>query len=133
MSTPLFIRTPTNGTGTVSVLGASLAAYSGATPMVDLTALADEPTLVEDVAWCVQKFSTAEGTLILGLVDASGNRRLVGAFDLAAGSATVFASGRVELELTIQTGFKLVAAHNVKDGGAAFTNVDLVPLGGVVR
>lgn len=133
MSTPLFERTATNGTNTAAVLGASLASYSGSTSMVDLCALTDEPTLIEEVRWCAQKFSTAAGQLVLALVDGSSNRRLVGAYPVDAGSSTLFASGAVRLDLTIAPGFKLVAAHDVKDNVAAYTDVDLVLVGGIVR
>jgi hypothetical protein len=133
MSTPLFVRTPTVGKGTIAVLGASLAAFSGATVMADLTDVAAEATLIEEVAWCAQAFSTQAGMLILALVDGSGNRRLVGAYSIAAGSASLFANGRVQLGLTIAPGYKLVAAHNVQDSLSAYANLDLVPLGGVVR
>ncbi len=133
MSTPLFERTATNGTNTAAVLGASLASYSGSTTMVDLTASADEPILIEEVAWCAEKFSTAVGQLLLALVDGSSNRRLIGAYPLSAGSATLAASDVIRLDLTIEPGFKLVAAHDVKDNVAAYTNVHLVALGGIVR
>lgn len=133
MSTPLFNQEPMNGSGTAAIVGASLAAYSGATPMVDLMAIAGEPTIIEEIAWCAEKFSTLEGMLLLALVDNSGNRRLIGAYDLAAGSSTLLASGRIQLDLTVAAGFKLVAAHNVTIAGPTFVNVHVVPIGGVVR
>lgn len=133
MSTPLFIRTPTVGSGTVAIAGASLANYSGATAMSDLTGVAAEATLIEEIAWTAQAFSTQAGMLILALTDGNGNRRLVGAYPLAAGSASLFASGRIQLGVTIAPGFKVVAAHNVQDAASAYANLDVVPLGGVVR
>jgi hypothetical protein len=133
MSTPLFERTVTNGSGTAAILGASLAAYSGATTMVDLTAVQDEPMLIDEIAYCAEKFSTLDGELLLALVDGSGNRRLVGAYDIPAGSASLMASGRIALNLVIEAGFKLVAAHNVTIAGPTFVNVHVVPLGGIVR
>lgn len=131
MSTPLFVRTPSVGSPS-TVLGASLAAYAPATPMIDLTAIAAEATMVEAVAWCAQKFSTQAGMLVLALSDGT-DRRLVGSYAIDAGTATEFASGRIELDVTIPVGFKLVAAHNTEDSGSAFTNLDLTVLGGVVR
>jgi hypothetical protein len=133
VSTPLFERTVTNGIGTAAILGASLAAYSGATTMVDLTDIEDEPMLIDEIAWCTEKFSTLEGQLLLALVDGSSNRRLVGTYDIPAGTATLMASGRIALNLSIAPGFKLVAAHNVTIAGPAFVDLDVVPIGGIIR
>lgn len=133
MSTPLFNREPINGSGTAAILGASLAAYSGSTTMVDVTDIEDEPMIIDELTWCTEKFSTLEGELLLALVDGSGNRRLVGAYDLSAGSSSLKASGRIVLNLMIAAGFKLVAAHNVTVSGPTFVNVHLVPIGGIVR
>lgn len=133
MSTPLFNQEPTNGSGTAAILGASLAAYSGATPMADLTTVGGEPVLIEEIAYCAEKFLTADGMLLLAVVDGGGNRRLIGAYDIPAGSAALLASGRIKVDFLMEAGFKLVAAHNVQDSLAAFTNLHLVPIGGVVR
>lgn len=133
MSTPLFNQQPTNGSGTAAILGASLAAYSGATTMVDLTTVGGEPVLIEEIAYCAEKFSTLDGMLLLAIVDNSGNRRLVGAYDIPAGSASLIANDRIKVDLLIAAGFKLVAAHNVTVAGPTFVNLHVVPIGGVVR
>lgn len=134
MSTPLFIRTPMVGNGTVAIAGLSLAAYSNATAMSDLTSVAAEATLVEEIAWCAQAFSTQAGMMILALVDGSGNRRLVGAYTIPAGSTSLLASGRIQLGVTIPPAYKLVVAHNVQNAAvSAYVNLDVVPLGGVLR
>lgn len=133
MSTPLFNREPTNGDGTGPILGASLAAYTSGTAMAAITAIDDEPVLIDYITWCTEKFSTHEGMLLLSIVDGYGNRRLVGAYDLAAGTATVMASGVIELNFTLAAGYQLEAAHNVQDNSSAYTNVHIVPVGGVVR
>jgi len=133
MSTPLFIRSPSNGSGAGPILGASLASYSGATPMDDLTDFQDEPMLVEEIAYCVEKFSTLEGMLLLALEDGYANRRLIGAYDIAAGSATLLAGDRIKLDLVIEPGLKLVAAHNVTIAGPTFVEMHIVPIGGIVR
>lgn len=133
MSTPLFNQEPTNGNGTAPIVGASLAAYTGATPMADLTTVGGEPVLIEEIAYCAEKFSTLDGMLLLAIVDGAGNRRLVGAYDIPAGSATLMASDRIKVNLLIAAGFKLVAAHNVTIAGPAFVNLHVVPIGGVVR
>ena len=133
MSAPLFIQEPSNGSGTAAILGASLAAYSGATAMVDLTTAAGEPVLIEEIAYCAEKFSTHEGQLLLAIVDGTGNRRLIGAYDIPVGSATLIASGRIKVDFVMAAGFKLVAAHDVQDAGSAYTNLHVVPVGGVVR
>lgn len=132
MSTPMFIELPTAGSGTAPVLGEDLSAFASGTAMADLTPLVTEPTLIESVEWSAQKFSTQAGMLIVALSDGT-NRRLIGAYAIDAGSASVFASGSVAVEVVVPPGYKLVAAHNVKDAVSAYTNLDLVPSGGVVR
>jgi hypothetical protein len=70
--------------------------------------------------------------LILAMSDGT-NRRLIGSFPLAAGSATAFASGTIAVNFVIAPGYKLTAAHNVEDSGSSYVDVDFVPFGGVVR
>jgi hypothetical protein len=132
MSMPLFIEVPTVGSGTAAVTGQSLAAYSGSTPMADITEVVAEPTLIETIGWSVHKFSTQAGMLLLGISDGT-NRRIFGAYPIAAGAALLFASDSIAVNLTIEPGYKLVAAHNVQDAGSAYVDLDLVPFGGVVR
>lgn len=133
MSTPLFIQEPTNGSITGSILGASLAAFdNGTTVMADLTTVGGEPVLIEEIAYCVEKLSTLDGMLLLGIVDNSGRRRLVGAYDIPAGSSSLLASGRIKVDLLIAANYKLVAAHTVQDG-SGYVNMHVVPIGGVVR
>jgi hypothetical protein len=134
MSTPLFVQTPFAGNGTSAIVGEDLSAYSDADTFFELTNFVLEPTLVEELAWCAQKFSTQEGQLIVGLIDAGYNWRLVGAYDIPAGAAALFASGRIALGVVIPSGFKLGVRHSVKvSGGGSYATLDVVPLGGVVR
>jgi hypothetical protein len=128
----MFIELPTVGSGTAAITGQDLSAFSGATVMSDLTAIVNEPTLIETIAWSAQKFSTHVGMLVLAVSDGT-HRRLVGAYELAAGTAALFASGTVAVNFVVPPGYKLVAAHNVQDAGSAFTDVNFVPFGGVVR
>lgn len=134
MSTPLFIRTPFAGNGAGGILGEDLSTYADTDAFTELTDFVAEPTLVEEVAWCAQKFSTLAGELIVGMIDAGYNWRLIGAYTLPAGSSTLFASGRIALDVVLPTGFKLGVRHAVKVlGGGSFATLDIVPLGGVVR
>jgi len=128
----MFIELPTNGSGTGSITGQDLSAFSGSTVMDDITDIVDEPTLVEDLAWSAQAFSTHAGMLILAVSDGT-HRRLIGAFTLEAGAADLFASGTIAVNFVIAAGFKLVAAHDVQDSGSVYTTVDIVPEGGVLR
>lgn len=132
MSTPMFIERPTVGSGTSAVTGQSLSAFSGSTPMADLTAVVDEPTLIEAIVWSAQKFSTQLGMLILAVSDGI-NRRLVGAYALDAGTASLFANGTIVINFVVAPGYKLVAAHNAQDITSAYTTVDAVPFGGIIR
>lgn len=133
MSSPLFIAEPQNGDGTGPILGASLAAYNAVTPMADLTTLGGEPVLVEEIAYCAEKFSTGDGMLLLAIEDGYGDRRLIGAYDIPAGTASLMATGRIKVDILIAAGYKLVAAHDVQDPLAAYASVDFVPFGGIVR
>lgn len=60
-------------------------------------------------------------------------KRSVGAYPLPVGTADLYASGRLSINVVVPAGFRLEVAHNVKASGGAYTNVDFVPLGGIVR
>jgi hypothetical protein len=58
---------------------------------------------------------------------------VVGAYVLSAGTATLFASGRITINLTLPVGHKLCAAHDVTVSGPSYVDLSIVPLGGIVR
>jgi hypothetical protein len=134
MSTPLFIQTPFAGNNTVPIVGEDLSAYADTDTFHEITNYVLEPTLVDELAWCATRYSTLEGQLIVGITESGYNWRLVGAYDIPAGAAALFASGRIALNVTIPSGYKMGVRHSVKvSGGASYATVDVVPLGGVVR
>lgn len=134
MSTPLFVRTPFAGNGAINILGELLSSYADADTFHEITSAVSEPTLVEELAWSAQKFSTLAGQLIVAITSDDYTWRLVGAYPIPAGSSVLFASGRVALDVVIPAGYRMGVRHDVKVlGGGSYATLDVVPLGGVVR
>lgn len=135
MSTPLFIREPVSapvaavpGDGTTP----------GNFPLGPTTDAVEEATLVEEIRYCAQGFSTNAGEIVVWAMlpdPGTGGGLLpvrVMAADVAAGTATSRASGSIECNFALAPGSSLFVKHDVQDGGgdALF---DFAAFGGIVR
>lgn len=133
MSTPLFIRTPTLGTGieTNVVTGQACSDPISTVTYSDLTNILVEPTLIEEVLWTANDLSTDAGMILLAIKNNGGQHLLLGAYAVPAGTASLIANGRIPVNVTLPAGYKLCAAHNVQKS-ASYVNFGFIPAGGAV-
>lgn len=134
MSTPLFTREVSNGDVlNQSYLGGSLSSWGGIS-WTPLTAIGEEPLLVEEIWWSAQDYNTDGGTLAIALDDGAGSRHLLRTDDLEAGGVSSRAGGMFKMSFAIQIGYRLVVAHDVQANGAGgYVNLSFVVNGGIIR
>jgi hypothetical protein len=134
----MFIREYLAGrtTGNQQTLGEDIASPGVGFPAKSLfntAQTATEAVLVEAIQWCAQEYDTDEGVLLLALVNPNSDVNYVGCYELEAGTATQFASGRIPVSIVVPPGYQLRAAHTVKGYGGSYTYLYLNPIGGVLR
>lgn len=129
----MFIREPKFGRfvgagDSPNIVGAALSGLAWS----QIVAAVLEATLIEEIAWSALEFSTQAGSLVVAVDTGTGTKNVVGAYPLGAGSASLWASGRITLNLTLPVGASLHVMHDVQNGGG-YTNLNVNALGGIVR
>jgi len=134
MSSPLFIRQVS--LAPVGIGGQVLDPYAGIA-WVDLIPVVAEETLIEELRWGTQVFSTIDSELMVGAYgDAGVGPQLsapIATYALPAGTSTHHASGVIRLNLAVPVGWKLRVATNMAIAGPAYELLTLAAVGGILR
>jgi hypothetical protein len=134
MSGPLFIRQVI--LDPVGIGGQILTPYAGLA-WVDLIPVVAEETLIEEIRWGTQVYSTIDSELLVGAYgDAGVGPQLyapIATYDLPAGTSTRHASGIIKLNLAVPVGWKLRVATNMAIAGPAYELLTLAAAGGILR
>lgn len=130
MSTPMFIREPSAFRATPP--GGSLVGAPG--PWAVLVPITAEATLIEEVRFAAEEFSSDAGLAVLGIDNGIGVPTVVDVVPIPAGAADKWAMVKAPTNVCVPAGFRLVCGHNVQHAGAGgYLLLHCVALGGIVR